>query len=87
MSDEYRTITKLEYNFSPSFIFVILPALAEGMPAAFFVDSIVIKSNRVAEHKCAVWMVKSVSIHLNQLILLKQEPLVENIEYYSLSQI
>lgn len=64
MSDEYKTVTKLEYVFSLSVIFVLLPALTEGMPAVFLVDSIVSKSSRAAEHKCAVWMVKSINIHL-----------------------
>lgn len=86
MSDEYKTVTKLEYYFSPSFIFVILPALAEGIASCC--SCWLTKSNRVAEHKCAVWMVKSVKYpSQNLLILLKQEPLVENIEYYSLGQI
>lgn len=44
--------------------FVILPAVTEGISAVVLVDSIVSRSNRVAEQKFTLWMVESVSIHL-----------------------
>lgn len=37
MYDEYKIVTKLEYDFSLSFIFVILPAMAEGILAVVLV--------------------------------------------------
>lgn len=43
---------------------LIFVTCSEGMPAVALVISIVSKSSRAPEHEWAVWMVKSVSIHL-----------------------
>lgn len=56
--------------------------------AVVLVDAIVSKSNRGCRTSvCCVDSKKCKYPSQNLLILLKQEPLVENIEYYSLGQI
>ena len=62
MYDEYKLVTKLKYDFSLSFIFVILPAMAEGIPAVVPVDPIVGRFNTVTERRFVIWMVTSTSI-------------------------